>query len=112
MDRGILSTIYIRLKNSLSIGEIHSLYRNFYRNEEFVRVLDQGIYPYTKAVKGSNYCDISVFLDERSDKGKTLIIVSAIDNLIKGASGAAVQNMNVMYGFDETTGLTPLSPSP
>jgi N-acetyl-gamma-glutamyl-phosphate reductase len=112
MDRGILSTIYVRLNKSVSIGKIHTLYRNFYRDEEFVRVLNQGVYPLTKAVKGSNYCDISVFLDKRSNKGKTLIIVSAIDNLIKGASGAAVQNMNVMYGFDETTGLTSLSPSP
>ncbi len=112
MDRGILSTIYIRLSKSTNLGKIHTLYRNFYRNEEFVRVLDRGVYPLTKAVKGSNYCDISVFLDKRSAKGTTLIIVSAIDNLIKGASGAAVQNMNVMYGFDETTGLTSLAPSP
>lgn len=112
MDRGILSTMYVRLNKSVSVGKIHTLYRKYYRNEEFVRVLDQGVYPLTKAVKGTNYCDISVFLDKRSGKGKTLIIVSAIDNLIKGASGAAVQNMNVMHGYDETTGLTSLAPSP
>ncbi len=112
MDRGILSTIYIRLKKSISLSKVQKMYRDFYRDEPFVRVLNNGVYPMTKAVKGSNYCDISVFLDKRSGKGVTLIIVSAIDNLIKGASGAAVQNMNIMYGFDETSGLASSPPSP
>lgn len=112
MDRGILSTIYIRLKDSVSLSKVQKLYQSFYRDEHFVRVLNDGVYPMTKAVKGSNYCDISVFLDKRSSKSKTLIIVSAIDNLIKGASGAAVQNMNIMSGFDETTGLVSPPPSP
>ncbi len=112
MDRGILSTIYIRLNKSISLPNVQKLYRDFYKDEPFVRVLNNGVYPITKAVKGSNYCDISIFLDKRSTKGKTLIIVSAIDNLIKGSSGAAVQNMNLMYGFDETTGLISPPPSP
>lgn len=110
MDRGILSTIYVRLKSSAALSKVQKMYKDFYRDEHFVRILSSGTYPTTKAVKGSNYCDISIFLDKRSGKGKTLIIVSTIDNLIKGASGAAVQNMNIMSGFDETTGL--ISPPP
>jgi N-acetyl-gamma-glutamyl-phosphate reductase len=107
MDRGILSTMYVRLKKKTSLSDVQKLYREFYRSEPFVRVLKNGAYPATKFVKGSNYCDISVFLNKQ-----TLIIISAIDNLLKGASGQAVQNMNVMYGFDETAGLmsSPASP--
>lgn len=99
MDRGILSTIYARLKNP---NPIHEIYQKFYAREPFVRVLKDGGYPSTKAVKGTNFCDISVFLDKRKS---SLIIVTAIDNLLKGASGQAVQNMNIMCGFDETTAL-------
>jgi len=109
MDRGILSTIYVRLKEKVNLSDIHKLYMDFYREEPFVRVLKKGIYPTTKAVRGTNYCDISVFLDEHHLETQVLIIVSAIDNLLKGASGQAVQNMNIMYGFKETTGLTNLN---
>jgi len=107
MDRGILSTIYVRLKKKTTLSNMQKLYHQFYHKEPFVRVLKNGIYPATKAVKGSNYCDISISLDKQ-----TLIIVSAIDNLLKGASGTAVHNMNIMYGFDETAGLmsSPASP--
>ncbi len=112
MDRGILSTIYVKLNRGIKLSNIRKLYQDFYRNEQFVRVLKNGAYPATKAVKGSNFCDISVFLDTRSGKEHTLIIVSAIDNLLKGASGSAVQNMNIMYAFDEATGLMASSPSP
>ena len=112
MDRGILSTIYVRLKKRIPLSEIQRVYKTFYRKEPFVRVLEDGEYPATKAVRGSNYCDISVFLDDHSQKKHILIIVSAIDNLLKGASGQAVQNMNIMYGFNETEGLTPLSSYP
>lgn len=112
MDRGILSTIYVRLKNKLNLSDVQKLYRNFYRDEPFVRILGNNVYPSTKAVKGSNYCDISVFLDKHSGKDQTLIIVSAIDNLIKGASGTAVHNMNMMYGFEEPSGLSSSSPLP
>ncbi|MBI4826938.1 MAG: N-acetyl-gamma-glutamyl-phosphate reductase [Nitrospirae bacterium] len=108
MDRGMLSTSYIRIKEGMTLSKVQQIYRNFYRNEPFVRVLNNGIYPATKAVKGSNYCDISVFLDKRSHSHNTLIIISAIDNLLKGASGQAVQNMNIMSGFNETEGLNTL----
>jgi len=110
MDRGILSTIYVRLKKKVTLFSVQKLFRDFYRDEPFVRVLENGVYPTTKAVKGTNFCDISVF--KHDGQGQTLIIVSAIDNLIKGASGSAVQNMNLMYGFEETAGLLSSSPSP
>ncbi len=106
MDRGILSTIYVHLRKKVGLSEIQKLYKAFYSKEPFVRVLKNGAYPTTKTVKGSNYCDISVFLDEHNYKTRTLIIVSVIDNLLKGASGQAVQNMNIMYGFEEKSGLT------
>jgi N-acetyl-gamma-glutamyl-phosphate reductase len=112
MDRGILSTVYVRLKKKKNLSDIQKIYRHFYSKEPFVRVLRDGVYPNTKAVKGSNFCDLSVFLDKHSGKGYTLIIISAIDNLLKGASGTAVHNMNIMYGFDESTGLFPHPPSP
>ncbi len=112
MDRGILSTIYVRLKRKLKLLHIHKLYQEFYHKEPFVRVLKNGVYPVTKAVKGTNFCDLSVFLDEHTNKGYTLIIISVIDNLLKGASGSAVQNMNIMYGFDETAGLIAPPPAP
>ncbi len=110
-NRGILSTVYLRLKEKTNLSTLRRLYRDFYRDEPFVRVLKSGAYPNTAAVKGSNFCDISVFLDGRG-RGQAMIIVSAIDNLLKGASGSAVQNMNIMYGFDETSGLMSSSPSP
>ena len=112
MDRGILSTVYIKLKKKSSLSALLRLYKNTYRDEPFVRVIGTGKYPTTKAVRGSNFCDISLFLDKRDRHHQTLVIVSAIDNLIKGASGQAVQNMNIMYGFDETAGLDALPPSP
>ena len=112
MDRGILSTIYVRLKEKVDLSHVQKIYTDFYRKEKFVRVLENGYYPTTKAVKGSNYCHLSVFLDTRNPRSQTLIIVSAIDNLLKGASGQAVQNMNIMYGFDETDGLLNLPAYP
>lgn len=112
MDRGILSTIYVQLNKRVKLSSIQKIYKDFYRNEYFVRVLDNGAYPSSKAVRGSNYCDISVFLDGRNPAKQTLIIVTAIDNLLKGASSQAIQNMNIMCGFDETTGLTDLPTCP
>jgi len=112
MDRGILSTVYVRLKGNVNISKVQKLYQDFYRNEPFVRVLKNGVYPNTKAVKGSNFCDLSVFLNERNSRNRTLTIVSVIDNLLKGASGSAVQNMNIMYGFNETAGLLNSPPCP
>ncbi len=117
MDRGILSTIYVRLsasggKEKINLSYVQKIYHDFYAKEPFVRVLKNGAYPTTKAVKGSNFCDLSVFLDKHNNMEQALIIVSAIDNLIKGASGQAVQNMNIMCGFDETAGLMNLPPCP
>ncbi|MDR2020124.1 MAG: N-acetyl-gamma-glutamyl-phosphate reductase [Treponema sp.] len=120
MNRGILSSIYIPLGESWRVasaggelrppsgeveekaGEIRELYAGFYRDEPFVRVLPAGTPAATGRVRMSNFCDISVHLDVR---GTTLIVISAIDNMVKGAAGQAVQNMNLVLGFDETSGL-------
>ncbi|MDR1174606.1 MAG: N-acetyl-gamma-glutamyl-phosphate reductase [Treponema sp.] len=118
MNRGILSTIYIPLKKDSGIhegrprppaagtealaAEIRQLYLDFYRDEPFVRILPAGIYAATNRVRQSNYCDISVHLDH---SGSMLIVVSAIDNMVKGAAGQAVQNMNIVMGFEENSGL-------
>lgn len=109
ISRGILSTIYVNLKEPAAIADLHALYEQMYEGEQFVRVLEPGAVPATQQVRGSNYCDVSLSLDERTGR---LIIVSAIDNIVKGASGQAVQNMNLMCGFDEDAGLTqpPLFP--
>lgn len=101
-SRGILSTIYCKLKGSHSLEEILSLYNDFYKDSLFVRVMDKGVLPQTKWVCGSNYCDIGLALDKKNNR---LVIVSAIDNLVKGAAGQAVQNMNIMFGLPEDTGL-------
>ncbi len=102
MERGILSTIYMRLKKSITTGKCIGLYRDFYRKEYFVRVMEEGALPDTKHVARTNFCDIALkIFPERS----LAIVMTAIDNLIKGASGQAVQNMNIMCGFDEKEGL-------
>lgn len=102
VSRGILSTIYIGLKKGLSTGEILDIYNSFYKGEQFIRVLPEDCFPNILNVRGSNYCDIGLKVDE---KNKRLIVISAIDNLVKGASGQAVQNMNIMAGFSEAEGL-------
>jgi len=102
IDRGILSTIYCPLLRELKTPEILNIYKDFYKNEPFVYVLDEGLLPDLKDVRGSNFCMISVTLDHRTN---TLIVISVIDNLVKGASGQAVQNMNLMLGLKETMGL-------
>jgi len=98
--RGILSTAHVFLKKSASKKSLLDLYRKFYASEPFVRVLEE--LPQVNFVVGSNYCDIGFELDA---VGNRLVVVSAIDNLVKGASGQAIQNMNLMFGFDETRGL-------
>ena len=105
MDRGILSTIYGKPVTDLSPRKLTKLYADFYRGETFVRVLPEGSFPSTSFVRGSNFCDIGVTVDARTGR---IIVVSAIDNLVKGASGQAVQNMNIMCGFPENTGLESL----
>lgn len=107
MSRGILSTIYAQATAPLS--RLDELYRDFYREEEFVRICPQGTYPATQYVRGSNYCDIGCKYDPRTGR---VIVLSAIDNVVKGAAGQAVQNMNILCGFPENTGLAtvPLFP--
>lgn len=102
MKRGILSTIYVTLKNSATIEKLRQSLEAAYANEPFVEVLPDGHLAATQHVFGSNRCVISIHADRVSGKA---ILVSAIDNLVKGASGQAVQNMNVMLGLPETTGL-------
>jgi N-acetyl-gamma-glutamyl-phosphate reductase len=121
MNRGILSAIYLPLAESWRAAvppsaaprppskaieekatEIHSVYQDFYRDEPFVRVLPLGSIAASGRVRQSNFCDITIHLDQG---GSTLIVVTAIDNMVKGAAGQAVQNMNIIFGFDETAGL-------
>lgn len=101
-SRGMVSTIYLRLGQKVSREELREAYCDRYRDEPFIRVLPPGIFPDTLMVRGSNQCHIAVEVDERTD---WVVAVSAIDNLTKGASGLAVQNMNVLFGLDEAMGL-------
>lgn len=102
MDRGILATLYAQLKKSISSQALHQIYQKFYQDEAFVRLRPLGTFPSTADVRMQNYCDIGVHVDERTGRA---VIISAIDNLTKGASGQAIQNMNLMMGFEETLGL-------
>ncbi len=101
-NRGLLSTSYVPSDFKGGAADIAALYREFYSGEAFVRVLDAGSQPNIREVRGSNFCDIGVAIDKRNGY---IIVTSAIDNLVKGASGAAIQNMNLMKGFEETAGL-------
>ncbi len=101
MTRGILSTIYAKAGKAIDEAKLTRIYKDFYKGKPFIRVLDQKL-PSTKNVYGANYCDIAVKYDKRTN---TVIVLSAIDNLIKGASGQALQNMNIMFGLQETAGL-------
>src|SRR5512139_2553055 len=109
MDRGILSTLYVSLTRKMEGEELLGVFQDGYRGEPFVRVYPKGKLPSTRNVKGSNYCDIGVKVSEADGRA---VVVTAIDNLVKGAAGQAVQNMNVMLGFPETMGLNvvPLAP--
>jgi N-acetyl-gamma-glutamyl-phosphate reductase len=102
VSRGILSTIYARLQPGADADRLHDLYRDAYRDEQFVRLCPPGRPPATQHVRGSNFCDIGFQVDTRTGR---LIVLSAIDNIGKGAAGQAVQNMNLMHAFDETEGL-------
>ena len=101
MNRGILSTAYARMKAQPDVAELQTLYRDFYKGERFVRLLE-GAMPNPRHVRGANYCDIAVHIDRRAG---WVVTVSAIDNLIKGAAGQAIQAMNLMLGYPEETGL-------
>ena len=102
LDRGILETIYVKKSKKLKgkNQNIINLYKKFYKNDPFVRIKDEGQFPRIKDVSGTNFCDIGI-----KETGENIIIISAIDNLLKGASGQAVQNMNIMYKFPERMGL-------
>lgn len=102
MTRGILATIYADLQKDLSEAELLESYENYYRSHPFVRIRPQGEWPATKEVATSNFCDIGLHLDKRTNR---LTIVSVIDNLVKGAAGQAIQNMNIMQGWEQTAGL-------
>lgn len=102
MSRGILATCYLRLKPGVSIEQITEAYQAAYENEFFVRLLGAGQYPATKYVRGTNHCDIGWHVDPRTNR---VIVVSAIDNLMKGAAGQALQNMNILFDLPETEGL-------
>jgi N-acetyl-gamma-glutamyl-phosphate reductase len=109
VKRGILSTIYANLKKDVALPELHSIYSSFYAGEKFVRICPPGSFPNISSVCGSNFCDIGLAVDLRT---KRAIIISAIDNLIKGAAGQAVQNMNILCNWKEDMGLqmAPLYP--
>lgn len=102
MNRGILVTAYANLKNKVTYEEVKAVYDKYYAKEKFVRVLEKDICPETRWVEGSNYVDINFKIDERTNR---IIMMGALDNLIKGAAGQAVQNMNIMFGLEETEGL-------
>ncbi len=102
INRGSLSTMYATLKKEVTAADLLDLYRGFYRGEKFVRVYREGAFPNVSAVRGSNFCDIGISVEKRTNR---VIIISAIDNLVKGASGQAVQNMNIMCGLEEGRGL-------
>lgn len=102
MTRGILSTIYVELKTPEKLEKIQQTYEKYYGDKPFVRLRPLRSYPKTKEVYGSNYCDISLHYDERT---RRIIVLSVIDNVVKGAAGQAIQNMNLMFGFPEDAGL-------
>jgi len=102
MNRGILVTAYASLKENVTKDMIRVAYEKAYSSEKFVRVLPEGKVPETRWVKGSNYADVNAVTDSRTNR---VIMMGAIDNLVKGAAGQAVQNMNLMFGFEETEGL-------
>lgn len=109
MNRGILATLYAPLAGDFNTQDIQAVFERYYKTEPFIRLLPPGVSPETRWVKGSNFCDIGFHLDSRN---RRVILVSAIDNLGKGAAGQAIQNMNLLFGLPETTGLmsVPLFP--
>ncbi len=109
MDRGILTTLYVQLTKKMKTEDLLDAFQESYEGEPFIRIYPRGKLPNTKDVRGSNFCDIGITASESGDRA---VIVTAIDNLVKGASGEAIQNMNIMLGYPETMGLdvVPLFP--
>jgi N-acetyl-gamma-glutamyl-phosphate reductase len=102
MDRGILTTLYVNFTQKVTTDDALKVFEDYYSKEPFVRLYPKGRIPNTKDVRGSNYCDIGIVVNDSDGRG---VVVTAIDNLVKGASGEAVQNMNIMLGYPETMGL-------
>lgn len=103
MNRGILVTGYANLKKSVTEEEVRACYQKYYANERFVRILESGVCPETRWVEGSNYVDVNFKLDTRTNR---VVVMGALDNIVKGAAGQAVQNMNLIFGLPEEEGLT------
>lgn len=108
VNRGILSTMYAKLNEGVSDEDVRKLYEETYNDEYFVRVLPKGIGVDIRNVKCSNYCDIQLYTDEHTG---LLIVTSVIDNMVKGAAGQAIQNMNLLFGFEETDGIDMIPPA-
>lgn len=108
VSRGILATCYARLKPGVTADQVRAAYGAAYDREYFVRLLPEGRAADIKNVRLSNFCDVSLHVDERTE---TLVAISAIDNMVKGAAGQAIQNMNLAFGMDETTGLRAVPPA-
>lgn len=103
MNRGILSTAYCRLQRPMTVDELRAVYRDFYKNERFIRLMEGDASPNPRHVRGANFCDLNVFVDSRAG---WVVTVAALDNLIKGAAGQALQAMNLMLGYSEDIGLS------
>lgn len=103
MNRGILATAYANLKKDVTYEDVKAVYDKYYKDEKFVRVLDKDVCPQTRWVKGSNYVDVNFKIDSRTNR---IIMMGAIDNLVKGAAGQAVQNMNLLFGLEEGEGIS------
>lgn len=103
MTRGIMSTMYASLLGTYTEDDLIELYRHYYEGRRFVRIRDKGVWPATKEVSGSNYCDIGFSVDARTNR---VTFISVIDNVVKGAAGQAIQNLNLMMGWEESLGLT------
>ena len=108
INRGILATCYAKLKPGVTEEQLWDVYHARYDGEFFVRLLPKGQVANVKNVRYTNYCDVSLFVDSRTG---TFIAVSAIDNMVKGAAGQAIQNMNLSFGLEETTGLKLVPPA-
>ena len=102
MNRGILATCYAKLSGDYDYDKLRRAYLKYYQDKKYIRLLKEGLFPETNKVKASEYIDIGFTIDKRTN---TVIVIGAIDNLVKGAAGQAVQNMNLMFGYDETTAL-------
>lgn len=109
MNRGILATCYTSPIENISYEDVKKVYEKYYKDEYFIRLTKEGILPETKWVKGTNFVDIGFALDDRTSK---IVVIGCIDNVFKGAAGQAVQNMNIMFGLDEKTGVDMIAPFP